>query len=46
MLGGSSWMPYAPQRVKGIDDDLKSQLLVYMLHYHSSTVSKTIFFSA
>ena len=21
MPGSSSWMPYAPQRVKGIDDD-------------------------
>jgi hypothetical protein len=21
MLGSSSWMPYAPQGVKGIDDD-------------------------
>jgi len=36
-LGSSSWMPYAPQGVKGTDDDdddleIQTGVVVYMLH--------------
>jgi hypothetical protein len=32
MLGSSSWMPYAPQGVKGTDDDGESPL--YAGHFY------------
>jgi hypothetical protein len=34
MPGSSSWVPYAPQRVKGLDDDVTT---LYLLKVHLQT---------
>jgi hypothetical protein len=44
MPGSSSWMPYAPQRVKGLDDDdlitrMQYKIKIYLLHCTNCTYS-------